>query len=255
MPIGPFFTICTPTYNRAHTLERTFRSLQYQTFKNFEWLVIDDGSADSTEYLMRRLSVINGLAFPINYYQVQHRGKHIALNIGADLARGFMFGVLDSDDELTPRALERINTAWDCTQNKERYSGVGGLCGLGPRLPYAATPADMIFKYNIRCERWGVTKTDIIRQYPFPEVGGQYVPEGLQDLQTSKYERRYINEPLRKYHPSNDGLNGSLTKGAPGRLYYYSWLLKNELRYFRYSPMTFIKAALAIPLFWVLSKC
>ena len=42
-------TVCTPTYNRANVLHRVFDSLKSQTYKNFEWIVIDDGSQDDTE--------------------------------------------------------------------------------------------------------------------------------------------------------------------------------------------------------------
>jgi glycosyltransferase involved in cell wall biosynthesis len=48
MSSPPLITIFTPTFNRAHTLHRVFDSLQAQTLKDFEWLVIDDGSTDDT---------------------------------------------------------------------------------------------------------------------------------------------------------------------------------------------------------------
>ena len=41
-------TVFTPTYNRKHTLPRTYESLCRQTCSDFEWLVIDDGSSDGT---------------------------------------------------------------------------------------------------------------------------------------------------------------------------------------------------------------
>lgn len=43
------FTVFTPTYNREHTLHRVFDSLMKQTYKNFEWLIIDDCSIDNTK--------------------------------------------------------------------------------------------------------------------------------------------------------------------------------------------------------------
>ena len=55
----PFFTITTPTYNRAHTLERVFDSLNEQTFQNFEWIIGDDGSTDNTEELVNNFFVKN----------------------------------------------------------------------------------------------------------------------------------------------------------------------------------------------------
>ena len=47
--------VITPTFNRAHTLERVYQSLRNQTFKSFKWLVMDDGSTDDTKILIDRL--------------------------------------------------------------------------------------------------------------------------------------------------------------------------------------------------------
>ena len=44
-------TVFTPTYNRAYIIEDLYRSLQRQTYTDFEWLVVDDGSADNTQEL------------------------------------------------------------------------------------------------------------------------------------------------------------------------------------------------------------
>ena len=47
------FTVFTPTYNRANTLPRVYESLKAQTFRDFEWLIVDDGSTDSTRDVVR----------------------------------------------------------------------------------------------------------------------------------------------------------------------------------------------------------
>lgn len=48
------FTVFTPTYNRAHTLHRVYNSLKVQTYRDFEWLIIDDGSTDNTHELIEQ---------------------------------------------------------------------------------------------------------------------------------------------------------------------------------------------------------
>src|SRR5262249_2422136 len=102
----PLFTVFTPTYNRAHTLHRVFDSLCAQTLRDFEWLVIDDGSSDSTRELIDNWT--KSAHFTIRYIKQDHSGKHIAHNCAVREARGQFFLTLDSDDACTPQALERM---------------------------------------------------------------------------------------------------------------------------------------------------
>ena len=71
-------TIFTPTYNRANTLPRVFESLEMQTLKNFEWLIIDDGSTDNTEEVVS--SFYSKASFPIRYVKQENAGKQAAWN-------------------------------------------------------------------------------------------------------------------------------------------------------------------------------
>ena len=74
-------TLFTPTYNRAHTLDRLYRSVQRQTFRDFEWLIIDDGSTDDTEELVAGW-IGEGNDFPIRYCKQPNGGKCRAFNTG-----------------------------------------------------------------------------------------------------------------------------------------------------------------------------
>ena len=78
------FTVCTATFNRAHTLHRVFDSLVKQQFTDFEWLVIDDGSTDDTKTLISQWQ--SKASFPIRYRFQENQGKHIAINTGVALA-------------------------------------------------------------------------------------------------------------------------------------------------------------------------
>ncbi len=100
MPDPPLFTIFTPTYNRAHTLHRVFDSLRAQTLRDFEWLLIDDGSIDGTEGLVAGWA--QSADFPVRYLRQDHAGKHIARNRALGEARGHFFACLDSDDAFGP---------------------------------------------------------------------------------------------------------------------------------------------------------
>ncbi len=107
---APLFTVFTPTYNRAHTLHRVFGSLCAQTLRDFEWLVVDDGSTDDTAALIAGWAT--AADFPIRYFRQDHSGKHIAHNLAVREARGQFFMSLNSDDACVPQALERIAYHW-----------------------------------------------------------------------------------------------------------------------------------------------
>src|SRR5260370_38611217 len=100
MEVEMLFTVFTPTFNRRHTLLRLFESLQMQTLRDFEWLVVDDGSTDGTSELMRELEQRGW--FPLRYYCQANRGKHVASNLAVDLSAGELFPILDSDDRPLP---------------------------------------------------------------------------------------------------------------------------------------------------------
>ena len=93
-------TVFTPTYNRAYILENLYRSLQRQSFTDFEWLVVDDGSSDGTKALFERWQKEDN-PFPIRYCYKENGGKCRAINYGLKLAQGELFFTVDSDDYLT----------------------------------------------------------------------------------------------------------------------------------------------------------
>jgi glycosyltransferase involved in cell wall biosynthesis len=259
---APLFTVFTPTYNRAHTLHRVFESLCKQTFRDFEWLLVDDGSIDNTKELIE--TWIKMADFSISYFWQQNSGKHIAYNLGIREARGQMFAVLDSDDALVPNALERLFKLWNEIPESERSSFglIGGLCRdqdgvvIGnsfPRSPFDTTAQESAFIHPVRGEKFVARRTDIFRRCPFPEIAGtNYIPEPLVDLQIGRsYKFRFVNEVFRIYYVDKTAGNLSSRKnvavGAPGRLYYNVWLLNHEIKYIRYSPGSFIKAAAMVP--------
>ncbi len=203
------FTVFTPTYNRAHTLTRVYESLLEQTFKDFEWLVIDDGSTDDTPQLMEHLYNCVGKAFPIEYWGLsRNRGKHIAHNFALKVAQGEFLVVADSDDWITPNALERMDHHWSRLPDPARYCGVAGLCAdrngvvIGTKYPDAATYSTLRerkYLHKVKGEKWGSMRMNICREYPFPDIDG-FVPEGLVWLDIAKTYKDYcVNEVWRVY--------------------------------------------------------
>ena len=263
-PGAPLFTIFTPTYNRAHTLLRAFDSLSAQTLRDFEWIVVDDGSTDGTEDLVA--GWMKSANFPMRYLRQNNSGKHIAHNLALDAARGKFFTCLDSDDALPPDSLAKLARAWDGIPDSEKpnFCGVDGLCRdqhgqiVGDKYPRDPLDADMRerkYLYGTRGEKWGVVLTDIARRYPFPRVAiGKYLPEGIVWLDIAKrFKTRAVNEVVRIYYIDDTepgvttAIRRRLAAHAEGNWHYYIWLLNNDLEYFFSAPKPFVKAAAMLP--------
>ena len=161
------FTVFTATYNRAHVLHRVYESLRAQTFRDFEWLVVDDGSTDETRALIEGWR--DEANFPIRYYhQEENQGKHVAYNRAVTLARGRLFLTLDSDDACVAHALERFNQYWNAIPEHERpkFSAITCLCAdhkghvLGKPFPDQVVDSDSLdcrYRLKVRGEKWGLS--------------------------------------------------------------------------------------------------
>lgn len=253
------FTVFTPTYNRAGTLPRLHASLTAQTFRDFEWLIVDDGSEDDTEELVAAWCADSD--FPIRYVRQHNQGKHVAFNRGVREARGELFLSLDSDDELLPRALERFKFHWDSIPEREQatFSAVTGLCVdangeiVGTRFPSDPTDSDPLeirFRHRVRGEKCGFHRTEVLRRTPFPEPPGQrFVTESIVwDRIARAYSTRYVNEPMRIYHTDHDATSLSAQVADVRRLAgmfaaVEREQLNYELRWARYAPGEFLIAA------------
>ena len=105
MVANPKITIVTPTYNREDLLQITIHSIIKQTFKDWELIIVDDGSTDNTEQAVQKY-----LKDPrIKYVKKQNSGQAHSLNVGASYAKGEFITFLDSDDEAYENWLEVVN--------------------------------------------------------------------------------------------------------------------------------------------------
>ncbi len=118
-------TVFTPTYNRADTLSRTYGSLLRQTCKDFEWLIVDDGSTDSTSGIVATWIAENKI--PIAYIRKENGGLHTGYNVAFENISTELNICVDSDDYLPDNAIEIIKKEWNRVENKERLAGLIGL--------------------------------------------------------------------------------------------------------------------------------
>lgn len=257
MPNSPLFTIFTATYNRADTLPRVYAGLRAQTYQNFEWLIIDDGSTDATDRLVETWRRDAG--FSIRYYWQENRGKHIAHNAAIEKARGEFFVVLDSDDSVVPSALERLLALWESIPEtvRDKFCGAAALCKdqhdqiVGQTLPSPVMDAsilEMRFIHKRSQEFFGFYRTTILKQFPFPEIEkARFIPEGVVWSQIGQhYKIRYANEPLRIYYTEDS--TPSLMRANPLSLagshsVWHQFTLNTEISWFHFSPQYFLRSA------------
>lgn len=119
-------TVFTSAYNRAHTLERLYQSLKNQTSKDFIWMIIDDGSIDDTELIVRKF-IDNTSDFEISYYKKENEGMHSCWNVAALNCTTELMLNCDSDDWLVDNAIEVVLREWDVESDKSKYAGLIGL--------------------------------------------------------------------------------------------------------------------------------
>ena len=211
-------TVFTPTYNRAYIIETLYRSLQRQSYKNFEWLVVDDGSSDGTEALFAQWSREKN-PFPVRYYRKENGGKCRAINYGLKLAQGELFFTMDDDDYLTDDALEKI-AGWEEALPREGnycgFSGNGGfygdthLCDPNTIFEQGYLDGDTLDRYRtVTGELALVFYTRIHRQYLYPEFPGEkFMTEAVawNRMARDGYRFRYYNDVIWMYEYKSDGL-------------------------------------------------
>lgn len=114
--------VLTPTYNRSHTLFKLYESLIKQTFKNFTWLIIDDGSTDNTELQVE--SLVKENLIDIQYIKQENGGKARALNKGFNyIKHDCLFVIVDSDDHLLSEGLMKVKSTRDKYRNINKAGG------------------------------------------------------------------------------------------------------------------------------------
>lgn len=209
-------TILTPTYNRGECLPNLYNSLKKQTNKDFEWIVVDDGSKDNTSDLVN--SWIQHSEFGIRYFYKENGGKHTAINYALQVIDTELTFIVDSDDTLTENAVEII------LRYHNRYVGEKQLCGYSFLRAYPDgringkefVPDELVASYidarinmdDTFADKAEVFKTKCLREFPFPEYQGEkFLGEDIVWIRMAKkYMMVHINKAIYIGNYQEDGL-------------------------------------------------
>lgn len=246
-------TVFTPAYNRAKTLPRLFESLLAQTDKRFEWLVIDDGSTDNTEELFQ--GFMEKSDFEIRYIKRENWGLSQTLNQGFDLANGDIFFRIDSDDFVTPNAIEIIYSNWHLV---EEDASLCGMVYIRELLSRSSNPCP--FKESVRTDFFNyrnlyawegdmveVVKTSVLRKFKLPKFGNEkFCPEGVMWNRIAKeYDAIYMPYSIYICEYVEDGLTVNvrrvLRNNPIGTSTFFSELFQHD----NLRPLFYVKNAIS----------
>ncbi len=247
------FSVLTPCYNSSALIHRVFTSLKKQTYRDFEWIIIDDGSTDQLEEIIETFR--KEADFPIEYYRFnENRGKTSAFNQGVIMAHGYFLLSADADDEFLPETMEVFLKHWEGIpeERREQFSGIDCNCidqdgnFVGTPFPESPWEADMFimrYKARVHGEKWGIIRTDILRKFPFDTtIDKHQLLTTVWSKIAAEYKTLYINDTLRIYY-RNQNNHESITSSLKKKISYpegyrYSHLLNinNYFQYIKYYP-------------------
>lgn len=214
-------TVFTPTYNRAHTLPRTYESLCAQDCKDFKWLIVDDGSVDHTAELVKAWkNEENG--FEIQYVYKENGGMHTAHNTAYENIQTELNVCIDSDDKMAPGAVRKIKETWEKVRN-QGYAGIIALDAdfedniIGKEFPNGLKETTLMGYYTSGGvgDKKLVYRTDIIKKYPpYPIFEGEkYVALAYKyRLIDQDYKLVVLDEILCNVEYQTDGSSGTMWK-------------------------------------------
>lgn len=238
-------TIFTPAYNRAYIINKLYESIVAQTSRNFEWLIVDDGSTDDTQQLVEQFIIEQSSAaspVTIRYVKQENGGKHRAINRGVAEAKGELFFIVDSDDRLSPDAVEWAWGKYQDIRDNERIAGISGMRmhpdGVVISTGNFETGTDVTKneahdKYNMYGDYAELYKIDILKKYPFPDIPGEkFCSEGLVWTRLlQSYYVRYFHKAIYICDYLQDGLTVNRDRCRIESPTYSMLLYSEQIRY------------------------
>lgn len=216
--------VLTPVYNRAYVLGVLYQSLLKQKKKNFDWYIVNDGSTDSTEDLVKEwLCVENG--FQIFYFKKENGGKHKAINYVVPHIKNEFIIIVDSDDYLLNDATDYIEKWTLNIRNDQRFAGVAGMRGYPSGEMIGEYPKESVsyvdakntdrMKKHLTGDKAEIYRTKVLKNYPFPEFEGEkYISESVvwNKIALDGYMIRWFPKIIYITEYLEDGLTKNLEK-------------------------------------------
>ena len=212
----PRVTIITPVYNRRKELPRAIQSVKKQVYRNFEYIIIDDGSTETVDDIVEDL--METADFPVMFIKKENGGVHTARNKGYEYGRGEFVLCCDSDDEITEDSLQIFLDIWETipTECRNEYWEIVARCrdqhgkGVGWKFPANINDLNKEEAEKIRDELHAecscMRVLSILKKDPFPEPKGvTFMTENVLWKKLGKrYKSFYINDEVRIYHTETE---------------------------------------------------
>ena len=232
-----------------------------QTQKNFEWLVVDDGSTDGTEKYFNNL-LKNKQQFIVRYIKQNNGGKHRAVNEGVSNAQGTLFFIVDSDDYLADNAIEKICKWANSLDDSHKWAGIAGLKGYSLESVIGGKGGKSFIdaknnerkKYHLAGDKAEVYFTHVLRKYPFPEFENEkFITEDVvwNEIACDGYYLRWFPEIIYIAEYQKDGLTKNIhemNKRNPRGLLFWA---KRQIKAF---PYDYVEQMLAIVCYHIAVK-
>lgn len=213
----PLVSVIIPTYNRANFLPRAIKSVLFQTFKDFEIIIADDGSTDNTNKVVKRFNDKR----IIYVHSEINKGAPTARNAGLRIANGEFIAFLDSDDEWLP---EKLRKQVGMIENLPKSVGLiyTDVIRVFQRTGEIIQKNVPHFQGNVSREIimncFIASPTPLIRKECFQKVGGfdERLPAHqewdmfIRILQC--YEVAYVPERLAKYYIHDSQITNDINK-------------------------------------------
>lgn len=266
-------TVITPSYNRAHTLKRVYESLKNQIYKDFVWIIMDDGSTDNTQSLVD--SFIKEKKIQIEYFHDRNRHKFITVFEGIKKVETPYFVIIDSDDTWPPDSFQILLDEVSQIKNQEEYIGVighsadeeGNLVGdLCPGDGFTGSIFEMRYKYKVGGDKNGIFITDSYKKelanYDYLVYEGKgYIPQSVffNIYDAKGLKTKFINKVIRTYHrDENDQNSVSNTRWTGKNIFglregYKSFLNNYGNRLFSY-PKSLLRNIIGFQLYSFMNK-